>query len=217
MKFEEQPPINPSQEKILSAREETPPVKIEGEQRIELDPVMEEITKQIRIENETIGPGINVRFAEKTPKGVKKALQALLVAGTLFFGMGAFNKAEAGDSTWHKFWKQAERNMLVGMEGNLQRSEEAADMGQRMGLELARQRAQMEISREQIAASMAISGEFQTQQRQENKRFQKEEEKARAIQEEVRRYAQAIARNGADLNHEEKIHNDIMNEIKKNY
>jgi hypothetical protein len=107
-------------------------------------------------------------FLSKLSKKAGKAAAIAFAGLSLFAASGSFSKAEAGDSFFHKVAKQVETSVLTGMEGNLRRSERAADMGQDMGFNLAMQREQMRMSQEQMGQNMAMSGEFQARQARES-------------------------------------------------
>ena len=178
-------------------RQEAEPIK-----KIELDLEMEAVTEQVRVENETIGEGV----FSKLPENLKKYAKILILGGTLLSGLGTSN-AEAGDkSFFQKMMKEVEIGVLQGVGGDFDREQQRknAEMWQRQQLESQ-------------ANQMALNNAWAREQRQEQMSDQRIEERARAIRDEGRRFAQAIAQKGADLDHEEKIHNRILEDIKKNY
>jgi len=178
-------------------RQEAEPIK-----KIELDLEMEAVTEQVRVENETIGEGV----FSKLPEKLKKYAKILILGGTLLSGLGASN-AEAGDkSFFQKMMKEVEIGVLQGVGGDFDREQQRKDAEQW-------QRQQLENQ----ANQMALNNAWAREQRQDQMSDQRIEERARAIRDEGRRFAQAIAQKGADLDHEEKIHNRILEDIKKNY
>ena len=178
-------------------RQEAEPIR-----KIELDPEMEAVTEQVRVENETIGEGV----FSKLPEKLKKYAKILILGGTLLSGLGASN-AEAGDkSFFQKMMKEVEIGVLQGVGGDFDREQQRKDAEQW-------QRQQLENQ----ANQMALNNAWAREQRQDQMSDQRIEERARAIRDEGRRFAQAIAQKGADLDHEEKIHNRILEDIKKNY
>jgi len=178
-------------------RQEAEPIK-----KIELDLEMEAVTEQVRVENETIGEGV----FSKLPEKLKKYAKILILGGTLLSGLGTSN-AEAGDkSFFQKMMKEVEIGVLQGVGGDFDREQQRKDAEQW-------QRQQLENQ----ANQMALNNAWAREQRQDQMSDQRIEERARAIRDEGRRFAQAIAQKGADLDHEEKIHNRILEDIKKNY
>jgi len=178
-------------------RQEAEPIK-----KIELDLEMEAVTEQVRVENETIGEGV----FSKLPEKLKKYAKILILGGTLLSGLGTSN-AEAGDkSFFQKMMKEVEIGVLQGVGGDFDREQQRKDAEQW-------QRQQLENQ----ANQMALNNAWAREQRQDQMSDQRIEERARAIRDEGRRFAQAIAQKGADLDHEEKIHNRILDDIKKNY
>ena len=204
MNFREQPKAPIKEIEVESDEEIQKRMRQEAEpiRKIELDPEMEAVTEQVRVENETIGEGV----FSKLPENLKKYAKILILGGTLLSGLGTSN-AEAGDkSFFQKMMKEVEFGVLQGVGGDFDREQQRknAEMWQRQQLESQ-------------ANQMALNNAWAREQRQEQMSDQRIEERARAIRDEGRRFAQAIAQKGADLDHEEKIHNRILDDIKKNY
>jgi len=204
MNFREQPKAPIKEIEVESDEEIQKRMRQEAEpiRKIELDPEMEAVTEQVRVENETIGEGV----FSKLPENLKKYAKILILGGTLLSGLGASN-AEAGDkSFFQKMMKEVEIGVLQGVGGDFDREQQRKDAEQW-------QRQQLENQ----ANQMALNNAWAREQRQDQMSDQRIEERARAIRDEGRRFAQAIAQKGADLDHEEKIHNRILEDIKKNY
>ena len=204
MNFREQPKAPIKEIEVESDEEIQKRMRQEAEpiRKIELDQEMEAVTEQVRVENETIGEGV----FSKLPEKLKKYAKILILGGTLLSGLGTSN-AEAGDkSFFQKMMKEVEFGVLQGVGGDFDREQQRknAEMWQRQQLESQ-------------ANQMALNNAWAREQRQEQMSDQRIEERARAIRDEGRRFAQAIAQKGADLDHEEKIHNRILEDIKKNY
>ncbi|PJA86673.1 MAG: hypothetical protein CO141_03550 [Candidatus Moranbacteria bacterium CG_4_9_14_3_um_filter_42_9] len=204
MNFREQPKAPIKEIEVESDEEIQKRMRQEAEpiRKIELDQEMEAVTEQVRVENETIGEGV----FSKLPENLKKYAKILILGGTLLSGLGTSN-AEAGDkSFFQKMMKEVEFGVLQGVGGDFDREQQRknAEMWQRQQLESQ-------------ANQMALNNAWAREQRQEQMSDQRIEERARAIRDEGRRFAQAIAQKGADLDHEEKIHNRILDDIKKNY
>ncbi|MEK7598652.1 MAG: hypothetical protein AAB487_02855 [Patescibacteria group bacterium] len=204
MSFGEQPrKEGPSSERpkgmIIEEGEDHPESEI---RQAELDPEIQEILRnQVKTEKGIIEKGFLTKSKEWLSSRIGKAAQVVVFGSTLILGAG---KAEAG------FLQELATTVgvgtLQGVVGDFDREQQRKNAEQW-------QRQQLEGQ----ANQMALNNAWAREQRQEQMSDQGVQEKARAIQEEVRRFAQAIAQKGADLDHEEKIHIRIMDEIKKNY
>jgi hypothetical protein len=206
--FGEQLPVDPSLEEIPPAQKEVPPVQAEGERKIELDPEMKMITEQIRIENETIKPGI---FA-KLPEWLKKPIKVMMLAGTLGAGMGAFSQAEAGGYrdyfTGRDVIDQVVRQGASNITENMRMQQQMRYQWEQTQMNLAVQDQQMQMQRA-----------YQREQTAQYQADQKMRDRDDAIRNEVNRYTQDIqrAKNSEEMATAKEKHNIIMEEIKNSY
>jgi|GEM_PF-1194632 len=220
----ENPGINPpkserpegAEPKVILPTAEEIMVQVEGgldEKAAEMAVVEKEYLQltidQVGREQDELKGGIFSKLSEK----VRKAALVGFAGLSLFAASGSFSNAEAGDRSFAgKMVRQIEAGVLNQVRGGFQRGEREADWQQQMSQQIEMQEYYNRRNDEQMARQM----EYQRRQQRDNERIQQERQREMAIQQEVRRYADDIARakSSEEMATAKEKHNVIMEELR---